>query len=180
MSNFYARLRQKRGDDDELAACIERVINRLETASTTGDRPGMLLGKIQSGKTRAFVGVIARAFDRGFDIALVLTKGTKTLSAQTVARLTEDLEEFIEDDELLVFDIMKLGGTLRRSELRRKLVIVAKKRAQRQLHHALATPPKLTSDGIEPTMCQPIHNEIASFIWADNVLRHSVQKAGLL
>lgn len=64
----------------------------------------MLHGKIQSGKTRAFVGVIARAFDRGFDIAIVFTKGTKTLSAQTVVRLGSDLREFIDEDEILVFD----------------------------------------------------------------------------
>ncbi|MGO9755328.1 MAG: hypothetical protein ACLPNY_01790, partial [Roseiarcus sp.] len=95
MSNFYARLRERRGDDDELAACIERVVNQLESAATTDDRPGILLGKIQSGKTRAFVRIIARAFDRNFDIALVLTKGTKTLSAQTVARLSDDFAEFI-------------------------------------------------------------------------------------
>ena len=50
-------------DDEALAACIERVVNQLESTSTNGDRPGMLLGKIQSGKTRAFVGIIARAFD---------------------------------------------------------------------------------------------------------------------
>jgi adenine-specific DNA methylase len=90
----------------------------------------MLLGKIQSGKTRAFVGVIARAFDRDFDVAVVFTKGTKTLSAQTVARLAFDLREFIDEDELLVFDIMKTPGTLTKSEQRRKLVIVAKKQAK--------------------------------------------------
>jgi hypothetical protein len=127
---FYPRLREKRNDDDALAACVERVVNQLESEATTGDRPGMLLGKIQSGKTRAFVGVIARAFDRDFDIAVVLTKGTKTLSAQTVARLSTDFAEFIEEDELLVLDIMKLPGKLTRSELRRKIVIVAKKQAQ--------------------------------------------------
>lgn len=128
-TGFYSRLRVSRKDDDELAACIDRVVKQLEDTSTTGDRPGMLLGKIQSGKTRAFVGVIACAFDRGFDIAVVLTKGTKTLSAQTVARLTSNFNEFIEEDELLVLDIMKLPGKLIRSELRRKLVIVAKKQA---------------------------------------------------
>lgn len=78
-TGFYARLRDHRKDDDELAACIDRVVKQLEDTSTTSDRPGMLLGKIQSGKTRAFVGVIACAFDRGFDIAVVLTKGTRTL-----------------------------------------------------------------------------------------------------
>lgn len=126
-TGFYARLRNLRKDDDELAACIDRVVKQLENTATTSDRPGMLLGKIQSGKTRAFVGVIARAFDRGFDIAVVLTKGTKTLSAQTVARLTSDFNEFIEEDEVLVFDIMQPPGRLTKSELRRKLVIVAKK-----------------------------------------------------
>lgn len=94
-----------------------------------GDRPGMLLGKIQSGKTRAFVGVIARAFDRGFDISVVFTKGTKTLSAQTVARLASDLREFIDEDEILVFDIMQPPGKLTKSERRRRIVIVAKKQA---------------------------------------------------
>ncbi len=128
-SGFYARLRNVRNDDDELAACIERVVNQLQQTSTTDDRPGMLLGKIQSGKTRAFVGVIARSFDKQFDIAVVLTKGTKTLSAQTVARLTTDFNQFIEDDECLVFDIMQPPGRLTKSEQRRKLVIVAKKQA---------------------------------------------------
>ena len=129
-TGFYSRLRDTRKDDDQLAACIERVVNQLEDTSTTGDRPGMLLGKIQSGKTRAFVGVIARAFDRGFDIAVVFTKGTKTLSAQTVARLRHDLRDFIDDDEMLVFDIMQPPGKLTKSEQRRKLVIVAKKQAK--------------------------------------------------
>jgi len=136
-TGFYSRLRDTRKDDDQLAACIDRVVKQLEDTSTTGDRPGMLLGKIQSGKTRAFVGVIARAFDRGFDIAIVFTKGTKTLSAQTVARLANDLREFIDDDEMLVFDIMQPPGKLTRSEQRRKLVIVAKKQAknlERMIH----------------------------------------------
>lgn len=129
-SGFYSRLRDTRKDDDALAACIDRVVMQLEQTSTSGDRPGMLLGKIQSGKTRAFVGVIARAFDRGFDVAVVFTKGTKTLSAQTVARLAYDLKEFIDEDEVLVFDIMQPPGKLTKSEQRRKLVIVAKKQAK--------------------------------------------------
>lgn len=127
MTNYYARLRARRGDDDEFAACIERVVNQLEDVATTGDRPGILLGKIQSGKTRGFVGVIARAFDRGFEIAVVLTKGTKTLSAQTVSRLRTDFAEFVDEDEFLIFDIMSPPGRLTRGELARKLIIVAKK-----------------------------------------------------
>jgi hypothetical protein len=65
-----------------------------------------------------------------FDVAVVFTKGTKTLSAQTVARLGSDLREFIDEDEILVFDIMQQPGKLTKSEQRRKLVIVAKKQAK--------------------------------------------------
>jgi hypothetical protein len=126
-SAFYARLKSYRNDDDALSNCITRVIEKLQANSTSDNRPGMLLGKIQGGKTRAFVGTIAQAFDRGIDIALVLTKGTKTLSAQTVSRLSADFAEFIAEDELMVLDIMSLPGKLTRSELRRKIVIVAKK-----------------------------------------------------
>jgi hypothetical protein len=129
-SNFYGRLKSYRNDDDALSNCVANLIQKLEQHSTSDNRPGMLLGKIQSGKTRAFVGAIAHAFDRGVDIALVLTKGTKTLSAQTVSRLSDDFEEFIEEDEFLVLDIMKLPGKLTRSELSRKIVIVAKKQAR--------------------------------------------------
>lgn len=129
-TGFYSRLRELRKDDDQLAACIDRVVKQLEDTFTTSDRPGMLLGKIQSGKTRAFVGSISRAFDRDFDIAVVFTKGTKTLSVQTVARLAYDLREFIDEEEVLVFDIMKPPGKLTKSEQRRKLVIVAKKQAK--------------------------------------------------
>lgn len=130
MATFYARLRQTREDGDELAACIERVINQLDDVSTSSDRPGMLLGKIQSGKTRGFLGVIARAFDRDYDIAVVLTKGTKTLSAQTVSRITSDFADFINDDEVVVFDIMRMPPRLTKSERSRKIIIVAKKQAR--------------------------------------------------
>ncbi|HWU45076.1 MAG TPA: hypothetical protein VN132_16600, partial [Bdellovibrio sp.] len=96
-SSFYPRLKSFRNDSEELAACIHRVVEKLENSTTSDSRPGMLLGKIQSGKTRAFVGVIASAFDKGFDITVVLTKGTKTLSEQTVKRLHADFSEFIEE-----------------------------------------------------------------------------------
>lgn len=128
--NFYGRLRGYRKDDGALADCITAVVDKLLNQSTSDDRPGMLLGKIQSGKTRAFIGIIAQAFDHGFDMALVLTKGTKTLSEQTVRRLESDFAEFIDDDQFIILDIMRLPERLTRSELGRKIVIVAKKQAR--------------------------------------------------
>lgn len=126
---FYARLAARRGDDDKLRKCVDEVVHKLESSSTSEARPGMLLGRIQSGKTRAFIGVMAKAFDRKFDVAVVLTKGTRTLAAQTVARLGADFAEEIANDEILVFDIMKPPGRLIRGDLKKKLIIVAKKQA---------------------------------------------------
>ena len=42
--------------------CSASVIRLLRHHHTTAQRPGMLLGKVQSGKTRAFVGAIAIGF----------------------------------------------------------------------------------------------------------------------
>lgn len=127
MTGFYARLRDKREDDQLLQDCIESVINKLEGGLTTSEKPGMLLGKIQSGKTRGFLGIILRAFDRDYDIALVFTKGTKTLAKQTVRRISHDFKDFIDDEEISVYDIMEMPDRLTKSELKRKIVIVAKK-----------------------------------------------------
>lgn len=129
MTGFYARLRDQREDDQALQDCIEEVTNRLDASITSTDKPGMLLGKIQSGKTRGFLGIITRAFDRNYDIALVFTKGTKTLARQTVKRISSDFKPFIDDEEISVYDIMEMPEKMTRSELRRKMVIVAKKEA---------------------------------------------------
>ena len=47
-----------------------------------------------------------------------------------MSRLSDDFAEFIDEDEVLVLDIMKLQGKLTRSELSRKIVIVAKKQSR--------------------------------------------------
>ncbi len=66
----------------------------------------MLLGKIQSGKTKTFLSMIALAFDNGFDIAIVLTKGTKALTSQTLHRIRSEFGQFSKQDSLQIYDIM--------------------------------------------------------------------------
>lgn len=56
--------------------CIENVTGNT-ISNLKGENPLMLLGKIQSGKTRAFTGVMALAFDNGFDYIFILTKNSK-------------------------------------------------------------------------------------------------------
>lgn len=123
---FYDQLASKRGDPPELRAKIEEVIEKLEKEATSTKRPGILLGRVQSGKTRAYLGVTARAFDRGYNVAIILTKGTKSLAAQTLSRVKEDFAEFIAADQVEVFDILAVPD-LTPYELTHKLVFVVKK-----------------------------------------------------
>jgi hypothetical protein len=125
-TRFYDRLAATRGDDPELVAAVEQTAEKLTAQDTSIRRPGMLLGKVQSGKTRAFLGVIARAFDSGFDVAVILTKGTKSLAKQTLSRVREDFREFLASDEVQVFDIMSLPA-LTPYELSQRIVLVVKK-----------------------------------------------------
>lgn len=86
----------------------------------------MLLGKIQGGKTRTFMGIIALAFDKGYDTCVVLTKGTKALTTQTFQRLDGEFRFLADRDLIKVYDIMdipKLTAYLRKQ----KLIIVVKK-----------------------------------------------------
>ena len=86
-SQYYDQMAAKRGDDPDLMAKVEEAVSHLGGASTTARSPGMLLGKIQSGKTRAFLGIIARCFDRGFNVAIILTKNNVSLTQQTLTRV---------------------------------------------------------------------------------------------
>ena len=117
---------QQRWQDVSLVLKVRETVKKLAEAQTSTRKPGMLLGKIQSGKTRTFLGVIACSFDSGFDVAVVLTKGTISLAEQTIRRIRSDFNDFIEMDELQVHDIMSLPN-LTPYELSQKLVLVVKK-----------------------------------------------------
>jgi len=131
---FYNKLCEKREDSADLKSCIEKTVTKLLESETDLKKPGILLGKIQSGKTRAFLGVIALSFDNGYDIAIVLTKGTKPLTEQTLKRLNYDFKDFITDKLLQVHDIMSFPGNLTKYELDQKMVIVAKKQIDNLRH----------------------------------------------
>lgn len=126
---FYEQIAKDRGDLQDLQECVGRTVKKLLEQNTSTSKPGILLGKIQSGKTRAFLGVIACAFDNGYDIAVVLTKGTVSLARQTIRRIQRDFHPFLEDEQdvVRVFDIMSLPANLTKYELDRKLIIVVKK-----------------------------------------------------
>lgn len=125
--SFHKTLITKREDSAELRKCVEDVVENLLNNPTDLNRPGMLLGKIQSGKTRAFIGIIALAFDNGYDMAILLTKGTKALAKQTLQRFKSDFSEQMEDDKVQIHDILYFPDNLPNYVLDQKLIMVVKK-----------------------------------------------------
>ena len=125
--NFYRNYKTRYGENPELENCIENTVNALQDTSTDSSKPVLLLGDIQSGKTRGFIGVMALCFDRGYQVAVIFTKGTRALVQQTVNRFNAEFESNIDDDLLVVYDVMQMPilGTWELE--RKKIIIVVKK-----------------------------------------------------
>ncbi len=128
--NIFNWLKQHESYSDAQRICIEDTTQKLMKYETNANRPGMLLGNVQSGKTRTFLGIIGLAFDNNYDIAIILTKGTKALAKQTFKRVRETFKFFIEESEdvqLQVNDIMQVPRDLTRNQLSKKLIFIVKK-----------------------------------------------------
>ncbi|MFR1709449.1 MAG: DEAD/DEAH box helicase family protein [Clostridium sp.] len=110
--------------NEKTLKCIREAMIKLENID---NKPLMMLGKIQSGKTKSFIGVIALAFDNGYDLSVVLTKNSNALAKQTTSRMCKEFESFRSDDIVEVFDIMCIPTNMSRYELNKKLIIVVKK-----------------------------------------------------
>src|SRR5699024_12280229 len=99
---------------------------------TSVEKPGILVGMIQSGKTRAFIGMLAKCFDEGYDDAIVLTKSSKALVEQTVRRIKDEFNDPYDHDHLDVYDKMSLPKRLTPFILNQKLIIEVKKKKHNQ------------------------------------------------
>ncbi|WP_202802801.1 Z1 domain-containing protein [Bradyrhizobium sp. YR681] len=113
----------------ETFKCAEETVQELVDLTTTSDHPGMLLGKVQSGKTRTFISVLALALDNSFDIAIILSKNSRALIEQTCKRVRSEFKTFVDEGEIAVYDIMHAPERFGAFELESKLIFVAKKQA---------------------------------------------------
>ena len=120
----------------EMTDCIENTVDALLSERPNAKEPVLLLGKIQCGKTNTFENIMALAFDRGIDVCVVMTKGTRTLASQTINRMRDDFVRFKPDGTLnqrnviQIYDIIdnfKKDGLPERTANSAKIIIVCKK-----------------------------------------------------
>lgn len=124
---MFQEFQKQMNYSEDYLKCIEDCVNDLLTKSSDTQKPGMLLGKIQSGKTRTFLGIIALSFTKGFDAVIVLTKGTNALGTQTVKRIKNEFKVFVDRDEVAVFDAKQVPQLTEWTINESKQIIVCKK-----------------------------------------------------
>lgn len=90
---YFNRLESKGAPGlDELDRTTTEVVKLLaEPQAHDQKRKGLVMGNVQSGKTRHFSGVIARAMDAGYRFVIVLSGMNNNLREQTQSRLDGDL-----------------------------------------------------------------------------------------
>ncbi|WP_414044970.1 Z1 domain-containing protein [Macrococcus equi] len=124
---FLRTLKSKNNYSKEELSAMHDTISNLMNTSTNENKPGMLLGRIQSGKTRSFMGSMALGFDNGYEVVILLTKNSNALARQTYERVSEEYASLIDEDYVSVYDIMHLPDDLRKYELNKKFVVIVKK-----------------------------------------------------
>lgn len=88
--------KRTREDVEDLLGNNKKAGRINELASERGANArvkGLVVGRVQSGKTQNFTGLITKAIDNGWRIILVLTSNNTALKDQTVARLEDDLQK---------------------------------------------------------------------------------------
>ena len=122
----------------EKEECVRDMTAQLLRDGEDAAQPCLLLGKVQCGKTDTFLSIMGLCFDRGIDVAVVMTKGTNTLTKQTIERLNKDFRFFKNDGTygqkvvIYIYDILDLykrGGLsdYQLNDPANKFIIVCKK-----------------------------------------------------
>jgi hypothetical protein len=93
--------------DDKNLQYIEnssrRIFNKIQKNAAEGKkRVGILLGKIQSGKTLNFLSLICIALDRGYDICIVLNTNNISIANQNVKRIENCFKKTKEEEKIKI------------------------------------------------------------------------------
>jgi hypothetical protein len=81
---------------DRLDGLTDKVLERLEDPARDGawDTRGMVVGRVQSGKTGNYIGLVCKAIDSGYKVIVILAGMHDSLRAQTQLRIDEGILGF--------------------------------------------------------------------------------------
>lgn len=96
---YYTKLTGSEEGNEKYSVELKKSIEKagqlcLDNLKNNSFAPIMMMGNIQSGKTRAFIGLMSLCFDNDFDMTIILTKCSTALVKQTVSRMTSEFDCF--------------------------------------------------------------------------------------
>lgn len=86
---------QSQDGDTRTGPAVEATMSRLNeclanNAVASAHANGLVMGRVQSGKTRNYVGLMLKAADDGWNVIIVLTSSNRALARQTQTRIEEE------------------------------------------------------------------------------------------
>ncbi len=76
---------------DEIFGRNEKI---LSVPEKQGRSSGLVVGRVQSGKTRNYIGLILKAIENGWNVIIVLTSNSRSLGTQTRERIKKEFHDF--------------------------------------------------------------------------------------
>lgn len=94
-SYFDAYVGGLSGDSGRTKADVESIMARMDDILAGREQTrqrvnGLVVGRVQSGKTRNYVGLMLKAVDEGYNVIIVLTSPSTALADQTQTRIEKD------------------------------------------------------------------------------------------
>ena len=95
-NNCFTRYIASLHGDNRTCTAVNRIMERTNSilaSRTAGEQriSGLVVGRVQSGKTRNYIGLMLKAVSEGWNIVIVLTSSNKALGKQTKERIQEEL-----------------------------------------------------------------------------------------
>lgn len=98
-------------DDVRTPAAVTATTDRLNEVlagralSSSPHANGLVVGRVQSGKTRNYIGLMLKAADEGWNVIIVLTSAIKSLALQTKSRIVDEFANVGANNHQLVHEL---------------------------------------------------------------------------
>lgn len=101
MTSFYNQyIETVTKNDARTRSSVDAIMGRVDSLLADNEKngepsrvSGLVVGRVQSGKTRNYVGLALKAADAGWNVIIVLTSAIKALAEQTEGRMMRDFKK---------------------------------------------------------------------------------------
>lgn len=129
-------MREEDYPEESIISIVQNAVDTLSqcpnpNSNNDSSKTGIVIGKVQSGKTSNFISLIGLAFDNGYQIAVVLGGNKNNLLEQNVTRIKNSFR--VDAMDLVILDTNKNDDVINANEIsefikqNRKIIIIGLK-----------------------------------------------------